>query len=129
MTLIRIIPAGDIEIEDGAPKIIEGAQAVRQKLSVKFKFWLGEWFANTKEGIPYRRDVFIANPNLDVIAQVFIRVLRSEREVAQIHRFDLDFDRTERLLTFNFTVSLVSGETIVVTPEDEDFIIDVAEAA
>ena len=74
MALIRTIPAGDLAIENGHFVLARGVGYVRQKLSVRFKFFLGEWFLDLREGVPYYRDVFTWNPNLPVIRALFRRV-------------------------------------------------------
>lgn len=125
MTLFRIIPAGDVDLnEDGTlPDLLEGANFVRQRLSIKFKFFLAEWFLNRREGIPYYRDVLVKNPDIELIRALFIDVIRSEPMVARIPSLDLIYDARERLLSFAFIATLTNNEQIIVTPNDEDFIL------
>lgn len=129
MALWRIIPKGDLRLDAGKVVMLSGADYVRQKLSSRFRWWLGEWFLNLEEGIPYRRDVFVKDPDIDVIRALFRNVLRTVVEIANISRFDVAFDATTRLLTFDFEVSFVGGETLVVQPGDDDFILTIQEAA
>lgn len=131
MTLVRIVPAGDVEInEDGTlPDLLTRAQYVRQKLSTKFKHWLGDWFLNRREGVPYREELFIVGPNVEVLRGLFRDIVRSEPQVARITRFDLLLDTTERLCSFDFAIVLTTGEVLVVSPDDDDFIITIPRSA
>jgi hypothetical protein len=69
------IPAGDLKLENGTTKIIDGPEYAEQRISVTCDFFLGEFFLNTKEGIPYFRDILIKNPNPDTVRSVFRRAI------------------------------------------------------
>lgn len=53
--------------------MIDGADYARQRAEVTFNFWLGEWFLDLREGMPYRRDVLIKDPNRDTVRSVIRR--------------------------------------------------------
>ena len=126
--LIRTIPAGDLVIENGHFVIARGVQYTRQQIAIRFKFFLGEWFLDQREGIPYYRDVFVWNPNLDVIRSLFRRVLVRTPGVVAVPKFEIQYDSGTRTLRFNFEALCTEGR-IVVTPENRAFILDVQEAA
>jgi hypothetical protein len=123
--LVRTIPAGDLVIENGHFVIARGIRYVRQKLSARFRFFLGEWFLDQREGVPYYRDVFTWNPNLPVIRSLFRRLVLTTPGVLALPRFEIDFDRSTRVLRFNFQAICSDGD-IIVAFEDRDFILDVA---
>jgi len=135
MSLFRVIPQGDLDLvlnpETGKREllIITGAAYVRQKIATRFKFFLGEWFLDQREGVPYFREIFVKNPDIDIVRAIFRRVLTSVVEVSTITRFDLAYDPVTRTLSFDFAVTLRTGEELVVTPSDRLFIIDVPLAA
>jgi hypothetical protein len=124
MCVFRLIPAGDLDLINGSPYFIDGLPYIRQKLSARFNFFLGEWFLNQLEGVPYYRDVFVASPNLDVIASLFKRVILGCPGVLSLKTFAMAFDPEARALSFAFQ-AVVDGGVIVVTPEDEDFLVSV----
>jgi hypothetical protein len=124
MAVFRTIPAGDLDLINGSPYYISGAPYIRQKLSVRFRFFLGEWFLNQLEGVPYYRDVFTSNPNLDVVASLFKRIITTCPGVTGIASFALPaIDPVTRLLSFSFQAITDSG-VITVTPQDQDFLVD-----
>ncbi len=121
--LVRTIAAGDLVIENGHFVIARGARYVRQKIACRFKFFLGEWFLDLREGIPYFRDVFTWDPNLAVIRSLFRRVVVTTPGVLALVRFDLKVDTSTRRLTFTFQARCSDGD-IVVGPDDDDFLLD-----
>ncbi len=123
MALIRIIPKGVLRLDGGKTVLLSGAEYVRQKLASRFRWWKGEWFLNLNEGVPYRREVFVVDPDLDVIRALFRSIVRSVVEVASVTRFDLVFDPTTRELSFDFEVTLITGDVLTVTPDDDLFLL------
>jgi hypothetical protein len=126
--VIRVIPAGDLALKNGSPYYIEGVAYIRQKLSVRFRFFLGEWFLNQLEGVPHFRDVFVHDPNLDVLTTLFKGIAEKTPGVLSVPRFKLIFDTVSREASFDFT-AVVDGGVITVAPQDQDFIVDPQKAA
>lgn len=128
MAVYRIIPRGDLEIRNRRLVLASGLAYLRQKISARFKFFLGEWFLDLREGIPYYRDVLVKNPDLDIIRSLFRRVLVETPGVLSVPRFAVVLDRQSRELAFRFQ-AVCEGGTIIVEPSDRAFILTVPEAA
>lgn len=134
MAVLRIIPAGDLAIVNGDLFVLgktpeTRVQYIRQKIAARFKFFLAEWFLDEREGVPYYREVFVKNPNIPLIRSLFLKVLRETPGVLSVPTFSVRFDPAARTLTFDFQ-AIVDGGELVVSPEDDDFIIDpLAQAA
>jgi hypothetical protein len=126
--VIRVIPAGDLALKNGSPYFISGVDYIRQKLSIRFRFFLGEWFLNRLEGVPYYRDVFVHNPNLDVLTTLFKGIALGCPGVLGLKSFKLNFDRESREASFDFE-AIADGGVIVVTAQDQDFIVNPQQAA
>lgn len=125
MAVTRTIPAGDLAIVDHKLVLIAELPYLRQKLAARLKFFLGEWYLDLRQGIPYYRDVFVKNPNLPVVRSLLRRVILGTPGVVALPRFDLVFDETNRKATFSFEAVSKKG-TIVVAPTDRDFLVDLA---
>ena len=129
--LFRIIPTGDLDIVNGDLVLIDGVDWFRQQLASRFKYFLGEWLMDRREGIPYYQNVFIANPDLAVIRSIFRRVVFSVLRpngapaAKSVPNFEVIYTPSTRSLAFNFTAVLDTGEIIVVTPNDAPFVIAV----
>jgi hypothetical protein len=124
MAAFRVIPAGDLALAQGSFVIADGVEYIRQKLGARFKFFLGEWFLDKREGVPYFRDVFVKNPNLDVIRSLFRRVALSVPGVLSVPAMTVSYDRPARSLAFAFRAR-VTGGVVEVSAGDRDFIVDV----
>lgn len=130
MALYRVIPAGDVALTNGAARVVGRSAYVRQKLAARFKFFLGEWFLDRREGVPYYRDVLVHNPDLLLIRSIFRRVALSVQGIVELQRFELVYDAAKRNLAFDIVAILDDGETLVVQTTDEAFIItDIQQAA
>lgn len=133
MAVLRIIPAGDLALSAGDLVVLGDTAAtrvlyIRQKIRVRFKFFLGEWFLDLRQGIPYYRDVLVKNPSLPLIRSLFLRVLRRTPGVLEVLRFQLTMDAVTRTLRFDFEARVTDG-VVIVRPEDEDFLVSVANLA
>jgi hypothetical protein len=133
MALVRFVPAGDVAFVDSdsgrrVKLTTTLGEYVRVKLSQRFKWFAGEWFRDTRKGVPYFPQILGKTgsaANLNTVRAVFRQVLLSVPEVATIDAFDVEFFRGTRRVMFDFRVSLVDATTLVVQPTDDDFIIEV----
>lgn len=104
---------GDIAIPI---QIVRGEHAVLQRIMVRFRFFLGEWFLDQRLGVPYYRDILKKNPNSILISFIFRQVLLGTPGVASVASFSASLDRATRKLTANFEAVLEDG-FIIRTPE------------
>ncbi len=123
--IYRVIPKGDLDIVDGDLVMLGGAAYVAQKMAARFQFFLGEWFLDKREGVPYFRDVFTHNPNIDVIRSVFRQVALSIKSVASLPKFETIYSPATRSIAFSFEAKLDTGESLIVEPTNDLFIISV----
>jgi hypothetical protein len=125
MMVLGLNGDGDLDLSAGDLVWLTGAPAVRQKVASRFKFFLGEWFLDQRQGVPYYRHIFVKNPVLAVIRLVFRRVLLRTPGIISVPTFDLEFDRATRKLFFRFEAMSEANEPIVVQPNDRAFIVEV----
>lgn len=122
MAVFQLIPENDLLLENGDFVMVDGSRLVRQTIASRFRFYLGEWFLDVREGVPYYRDILVKNPDLDVVRSTFRQVLTTTPGVLDVLSFSLTFDPHDRVLHFAFEVQSTDGP-IEVVAEDEDFII------
>ncbi len=104
------------------PRIIRGAEAVAQRIRVRFRWFLGEWFLDQRQGVPYYRDILVKNPDPILISFIFRRVLTSTPGVRSVSKFSAVLDRASRTLTVNFEATLADSSTLIANAEP--FILD-----
>lgn len=97
--------------------ILKGAPAVVQKVRIRFKFFLGEWFLDTRLGVPYFQNILIKNPDPSVISAIFKKVLRTTPGVTAVRTFDATLDRVARRLTVDFLAVLDDGSVAIAQAE------------
>lgn len=117
---IALDPAtNDIEIP---LRILKGAPCVIQRIRVRFRFFLGEWFLDQRLGVPYFQDILVKSPDPILISAVFRKVLLGTPGVLHVDAFSANLDRLTRVLTVNFQATLVDSTTSI-TALNEPFIL------
>lgn len=115
----------DIAFDDsGQIHLLSGAESVAQHLRIRFRFFLGEWFLDLREGVPYLRDIFVKIRNETAVRAVFRSVILSTPGVDRLLEFDFDFDRASRQVDLSFRCLLDSGE-ILSSDAFGDFVVEV----
>jgi hypothetical protein len=105
--------SSDLDLSSGNLQIVSSlGLIVAQKLTNRFQFFLGEWFVDTRQGVPYFQQVFVKNPNLAAIGQMFRQVIMQTPGVAAVITANLDFISQTRSLTATFVVQCDDGSTL-----------------
>jgi hypothetical protein len=105
---------GDFDLSSGNLVIRSDIpQVTAWKLTNLFSFFKGEWFRDSRLGIPYFQYVYVKNPNLALIGSIFEQVLRSPAGVASVPSVALDFEPRSRKLSATFQA--VTNEGAVLT--------------
>ena len=95
------------------------------KLKQRCRFFLGEWFLNTLEGVPYYRDVLIKNPDLAVVRSIFRQLILTTPDIASVRSLTASIDVETRELTLEFIAVATDGTIIDTAKLDEPFIITI----
>lgn len=104
----------DIEIP---VRFITGAEAILQRIKVRFRFFLGEWFLDQRLGIPYYRDILVKNPDTLLITSIFRKALLMTPGVRSVPSFKAEFLPADRVLLCDFVAMLANGSTIIANAE------------
>lgn len=114
MSALAQTSIGDLDISSGNLQVESSvAQVTAWKLSNLFAFFKGEWFLDQRQGVPYFQYVFISNPSLAVIGNLFRQVCQSAPGVASVTSLALDYQPRYRNLTANMVVQTDDGVTLV----------------
>lgn len=109
---------GDLEFSDATmtnilltddPSYPEGRD-VMQDLFIRLRFFYGEWFLDTTQGLPYFRYVFVQNPDERLIKSIFRRTILGTPGIASLDNFSMNFDRARRIISPLFAGRLVGGK-------------------
>jgi hypothetical protein len=90
------IPKGDLLLEQGTTKIIDAIAYAEQRIAVTLDFFLGEFFLNKREGLPYFRDVMIKNPNSETVRSMFRRGIMQTPGIVAVPLLTWSVDAAQR---------------------------------
>ena len=94
----------DLIIENGDFLLINNAERIAQQIKITILEWLGEWFLDLRDGVPYREYVLVKNPNLIHIRSILITKISAVNGVDKVKTMKLDLDKKNRVLTVDFEV-------------------------
>ena len=100
---------GDLELIDGDAYFTDDIRATIQDIFIRLRFWYGEWFRDTRLGIPYRERVLVKNPDIDAISAMLRKVVLDVPGMGSIDTFQVVHDRVARTLTVTFKGRSSSG--------------------
>jgi len=101
----------DVDLSRDDLYFVTGADAIAQHLLIRLRIYQGEWFLDTRVGIPYYQQIFRKNPNLAAIQTIYRDAITTTPGVDTLERIDLDFDTPTRRLGIEFSAKL-EGETV-----------------
>lgn len=107
--LAILIPAGDLALVEGDFREVEGSLEVRQNIETRYRFFLGEWFLDQREGVPWYRDVFGKNIDRELARSVLLQVLEQTPGVLAVDTFELTFDEQNRKIDLSFVAQTSDG--------------------
>lgn len=120
MGIFASIPKGDLLLTVGQLTWTEGIDQAGQEVTSRLGFFLGECFLDTRQGLPYYRDIFVKAPNQQAVSSVFQRTILSVPGVIALPEFNYNFDRPERVLSIAYVATWLDGQPI---PARLDFIL------
>lgn len=106
---------GDMDFSTGdGVMVVDAAQAI----TIRLKFFLAEWYLDQSLGLPYFQRMFVKQPNLAHLTQLYRKTILDTPSVQQITAFSLDYDRRTRRLSVSFACDTASGpvQSVVEAP-------------
>jgi hypothetical protein len=95
----------DIEAVGGKITLLSTVQqAVRQRLSIKFKTFQGEYFLDTTYGLPYRQQIIGKGRTKAEIDALYILEINRDPEVRRVNYFNSVYDPIKRDYKLDFEV-------------------------
>lgn len=99
----------DVNIVNGDLVMTENKslQDIIQRLTIKFQWFYGEWFANALLGLKIHETIFVKNPDIDLIANNYKAFILDEPDIEKIESFGIDID--QRIIKLKFVAQLEYG--------------------
>lgn len=109
--------SGDLDLSNGNLQIVSGRDACAQRLRNAFEFFLGEWFLDLRQGLPYFQVIFEMGTSAATIKSIFVDVILRDKEVSTVTGFDFVADKVKRSAQIFFLATMISGELLDYTVE------------
>lgn len=77
--------------------------SVAQKIKIRLKWWLGEWRWDEEEGLPYKDELFVKNPDTDSFEMAIREKIFEIEEVTEVKDVSITYDRKSRIGKISFT--------------------------
>jgi hypothetical protein len=103
------VNTNDIVLVNNDVIMIDDAAKIAQQILITLRFWLGEWFLNTTEGVPYLEYILVKQPNMAHIRQILTEQIQSVEGVKAVTDMELTFDQRERHLLVEYTADTDYG--------------------
>lgn len=118
------LSSGDIDMSQGLRFTPDLPTYVIERLGENLQFFLGEWFLDLRQGIPYFERVYSEFPDLVLLDSLFRRAILGTPGVAALTTLLLSFDNPGRALFESFECVLADGSTITQGDLDKLLIVD-----
>lgn len=107
MSDYRMDDNGDLDISNDTLHAVTGREAIAQEVRIALRFFLGEWFLDLDEGVPYFTDVFGKRKDVGLVRDLFRRRILSVPGVLNVPQLSLEFTPSERRAVLSFTAATV----------------------
>ena len=106
---LKLDASGDLDFEDGDLVLVDGTDAIAQDCRVRLRFFLGEWFLDTRLGVPWFQKILGQKPRLNAVRDILQRAALTTPGLLSLSDFSLDYEGATRRLSVSFTGHADSG--------------------
>jgi hypothetical protein len=99
----------DLAIENNDLVWIDGVDAVAQDVLIRLQFFLGEWFLDTRLGVPWFQKILGEKPRAPLVNQILRKAILTTPGMISINDFTTSYDGVTRKLTVEFRGTADSG--------------------
>lgn len=87
-----------------------GTNPILQDILQRIRMFLGEWFLDNTQGIPYWTQILVKNPSQSKINAIFQNVILGTPGVQILTTYSISINAATRVLTVSFTCQTTSGK-------------------
>jgi hypothetical protein len=106
---LKLDTNGDIAIENDDLVLIDGVDAIAQDVEIRLTFFLGEWFLDTRLGVPWFQKILGQKPRLGAVKSLLRKAIMTTPGLLGISDFIANYDGVTRKLSVSFTGRAQSG--------------------
>lgn len=108
---IKLDTLGDLKLTDSNDdlELVDGADAIAQDITSRLRTFLGEWFLDTRIGMPYFQKILGQKPRINVLQSIFTDAISQTPGVNKINDLSIEYSGASRVLSISFRADTVSG--------------------
>lgn len=107
----------DLVLVNGDLVIVDGDDAIAQDVQGALELFLGEWFLDTSQGVPYYQSILTKGIDLNLVQVTLIEQVRSRDGVVDVISLGFGYDPKTRVLTVATQIRSTSGELLSINAE------------
>lgn len=105
MATLLLNANGDLDVTSGTVEVTTNtATEYRQKVQARLQSFKGEWRYELGHGMPYYERIYVKNPQLVEVQEIFRRTILSVPGGQSVTFNLFDFNALTRVLSFSFQV-------------------------
>jgi hypothetical protein len=113
MSDLKLDEFGDLDITSGRLALIQTEeQLLSQKLEILFKTFQGEWFLDTRFGIPYTQVILKKGTPKELVDSIIFKAITGYTEVTNIVEFNSTISKGVYSLLFK--AKITGGEIVTI---------------
>jgi hypothetical protein len=109
MADLQLATDHDLDLAAGDLILVTGVDAIAQDLDIRLNTFKGEWFLDTRIGVPYFQEILGEKPRLVALKGIFREAILLTPGVQSISDFVLSYDGPTRVLSLSFLVASIEG--------------------
>lgn len=102
----------DLDMSTGEVEAVSGGAAICQHVRIRYQFFLGEWFLDTRLGVPWFQEIFRKNASRARVDFLLRRVLTTTPGVASVISFSVGPLQADRTVSLTWSARLTSGAVL-----------------
>ena len=110
--LLIDVATGDLDLSTNDAQLVTGSDEIAQHLRIRLKFFLGEWFLDTRLGVPYYQEILKKGAKLTVVQEVLRVVILSTPGIIEILSFSFDLVSVTRSLSLDLRAKITGDEVL-----------------
>lgn len=116
MTDLLLDSNGDLSITNGLLDLTSTiSEDTKQRLSIKFKTYLGEWYLDLSQGIPYFEEILKKGASKNLVDSIFKSIITNNPEIVQLNEFSSSIDN--KIYYLNFKATTNSGDLVILVDQ------------
>lgn len=113
---------GDLALTNKQLTLVRGGDELAVRMRNRTYTVRGEWYQNTRTGIPYYELVWVKNPRIGIIKSVFQKAYETLPGIKELAKLEVSLNNSTRALAV--ALEAISEDGSRITSDGGDFIVD-----